>query len=128
MNNMWNAMGIWMWIMYFVFSLAVAIVSFSVGVDIARSEKSKNEKKVAFYRNAFLKATAMIFIVIAWLVFSINIRLREEAHDFGISDKQCVTLSAESGWSESDVRDYLTITAKNGGNIEAAIAHIKGEE
>ena len=125
---MWNAMGIWMWIMYFVFSLAVAIVSFSIGADIARSEKSKGEKKVDFYRNAFLKTTAMIFIVTVWLIFSINIRLREEAHDFGISDNQCVALSAESGWSESDVRDYLTITAKNGGSIEAAIAHIKGEE
>ena len=125
---MWNATGIWMWIMYIVFSLAVVIVSFSVGVDIARTEKSKGEKKVDFYRNAFLKTTAMIFIAIAWLIFSINVRLREEAHDFGISDKQCVTLSAESGWSESDVRGYLTITAKNGGSIEAAIAHIKGED
>lgn len=125
---MWNATGIWMWIMYIVFSLAVVIVSFSVGVDVARIDKSKGEKKVDFYRNAFLKTTAMIFIAIGWLIFSINVRLREEAHDFGISDKKCVTLSAESGWSESDVRDYLTITAKNGGNVEAAIAHIKGEE
>lgn len=125
---MWNAMGIWMWIMYIVFSLAVDIVSLSIYIDIARAENSKNDKKVAFYENAFLKTTAMIFIVIVWLILLINVRLREEAHDFGISDKQCVTLSAESGWSESDVRDYLTITAKNDGSIEAAIAHIKGEE
>jgi hypothetical protein len=125
---MWNATGIWMWIMYIIFSLAVAIVPLSIYIDIARAEKSKNEKKAAFYRNACLKTIAMVFIAIAWLIFSINIRLREEAHDFGISDKQCITLSAESGWSESDVRDYLTITAKNDGSIEAAIAHIKGEE
>ena len=125
---MWNAMGIWMWIMYVVFSLAVAIVSLSIYIDIARAGNSKNDKKVAFYENAFLKTTAMIFIVIVWLILLINVRLREEAHDFGISDKQCIALSAESGWSESDVRDYLTITAKNGGSIEAAIAHIKGEE
>ena len=46
---MWNATGIWMWIMYIVFSLAVVIVSFSVGVDVARIEKSKGEKKVDFF-------------------------------------------------------------------------------
>ena len=125
---MWNATGIWMWIMYIIFSLALVTVPFSIGLDIARSEKSKSEKKVTFYRSAYIKATAMIFIAIFWLISSINTRLREEAHDFGISDKQCVTLSVESGWSESDVRDYLTITARNGGSVESAIAHIKGED
>ena len=128
MNNMWNAMGIWMWIMYIVFSLAVVIISFSVGVDIARIEKSKGEKKVDFYRNAFLKSVAMIFIAIAWVIFSTNIGLRNNAHKYNISDKMCVEISAESGWSESAVRDYLTITARNGGSVEAAIAHIKGED
>lgn len=125
---MWNAMGIWMWIMNIIFSLALVGVPFSVGLDITRAEKSSNERKASFYRKACLKSTAMIFIAIAWLIFSINVRLREEAHSFGINDKQCVALSAESGWSESDVRDYLTITAKNGGSVKAAIAHIKGEE
>lgn len=125
---MWNATGILMCIMTLIFSLALVIVSFSIGLDIARSEKSKSEKKVTFYRSAYIKATAMIFIAIIWLISSVNTRLREEAHDFGISDKMCVEIGAESGWSESDVRDYLTITARNGGSVEAAIAHIKGED
>ena len=125
---MWNATGILMCIMTIVFSLALISVPISIGLDIARSEKSKNEKKATFYRSAYIKATAMIFIAIIWLISSVNTRLREEAHDFGISDNMCVEISAESGWSESDVRDYLTITVKNSGNVEAAIAHIKGEE
>lgn len=125
---MWNATGILMCIMTLIFSLALVIVSFSIGLDIARSEKSKSEKRVTFYRSAYIKATAMIFIAIIWLISSVNTRLREEAHDFGINDKMCVEIGAESGWSESDVRDYLTITARNGGSVEAAIAHIKGED
>ena len=67
----------------------------------------------------------MIFIAIIWLISSVNTRLREEAHDFGISDKMGVKISAESGWSESDVRDYLPITARNCGSVEAAIAQFK---
>ena len=78
---MWNATGILMCIMTLIFSLALVIVSFSIGLDIARSEKSKSEKKATFYRSAYIKATAMIFIAIIWLISSVNTRLREEAHD-----------------------------------------------
>ena len=84
MNNMWNATGILMCIMTLIFSLALVIVPFSIGLDIARAEKSKGEKRATFYRSAYITATTMIFIAIIWLISSVNTRLREEAHDFGM--------------------------------------------
>ena len=125
---MWNATGIWMWIGYIITGIIFFSLCFSCGFDCARAEKSKNVGKVEFYRKAFLKAIAIIVTLACWFNFAITIADRDNAHKYNISDKMCVEISAESGWSESDVRGYLTITAKNGGNIEAAIAHIKGED
>ena len=125
---MWNATGIWMWIGYIITGIILFSLCFSCGFDCARAEKSKNVGKVEFYRKAFFKAIAIIVTLACWFNFAITIADRDNAHKYNISDKQCVTLSAESGWSESDVRGYLTITAKNGGSVEAAIAHIKGED
>ena len=125
---MWNATGILMWIGYIITGIILFSLCFSCGFDGARAEKSKNVGKVEFYRKAFFKAIAIIVTLACWFNFAITIADRDNAHKYNISDKMCVEISAESGWSESDVRDYLTITAKNGGNVEAAIAHIKGED
>lgn len=125
---MWNAEGIWMWIGYIIIGIILFSLCFSCGFDCARAEKSKNIGRVEFYRKAFFKAIAAIVTLACWFNFATVIVDRDNAHKYNISDKMCVTLSEESGWSESDVRDYLTITVKNGGNMEAAIAHIKGEE
>ena len=125
---MWNATGIWMWIGYIITGIILFSLCFSCGFDCARAEKSKNVGKVDFYRKAFFKAIAIIVTLACWFNFAITIADRDNAHKYNISDKMCVEISAESGWSESDVRGYLTITAKNGGSVEAAIAHIKGEE
>ena len=128
MNNMWNATGIWMWIGYIITGIILFSLCFSCGFDCARAEKSKSEGRAEFYRKAFIKVVAVIIAIICWFNFAITIADRDNAHKYNISDKMCVEISAESGWSESDVRGYLTITAKNGGSVEAAIAHIKGED
>ena len=125
---MWNAAGIWMWIGYVITGIILFSLCFSCGFDCARAEKSKNVGKIEFYRKAFFKAIAIIVTLACWFNFAITIADRDNAHKYNISDKMCVEISAESGWSESDVRGYLTITAKNGGSVEAAIAHIKGED
>ena len=125
---MWNATGIWMWIGYIITGIILFSLCFSCGFDCARAEKSKIVGKVEFYKKAFFKAIAIIVTLACWFNFAITIADRDNAHKYNISDKMCVEISAESGWSESDVRGYLTIIAKNGGSIEAAIAHIKGED
>lgn len=125
---MWNAEGIWLWIGYVIIGVILFGLCFSCGFDCARAEKSKSVGRVEFYRKAFFKAVATIVTIACWFNFASIVADRNNAHKYDISDKMCVEISAESGWSESDVRDYLTITAKNGGNVEAAIAHIKGEK
>ena len=125
---MWNATGIWMWIGYIIIEIILFSLSFSCGFDCARAEKSKGEGRAKFYRKAFIKVVAVIIAFIYWLNFATVIADRDNAHKYNISDKMCVEISAGSGWSESDVRDYLTITARNGGSVEAAIAHITGED
>lgn len=125
---MWNAFGIWLWIGYIIFGIALFGLSFSCGFDCARAEKSKGESKVNFYRKAFLKAVALTVAAMCWINFAIAVADRDNAHKYNISDNMCVEISAKSGWSESNVRNYLTITAENGGNIEDAAAYIKGEK
>ena len=125
---MWNVEGIEFCIGYAIFAIIFLGLSFSCGLDCGRAENSKGENRIDFYKKAFGKALAITVAVLGLVNFGSEVADRNKAHKYDISDKMCVEISAESGWSESNVRDYLTITAKNGGSVEDAAAYIKGEK